>query len=62
MNDEMRKYRTNTCLCRRNLLFKDFLFHLDIVCEPLCKCCDVCMCICNCNECKPDMLIAVTVS
>ena len=39
----------------KSLIYVVFLFHLDIVCEPLCKCCDVCMCICNCNECKPDM-------
>ena len=51
VNDKMRSYGTNMSICRCNLLFKDFLFHCDIVREPLCKCCDICMLICRCENC-----------
>ena len=51
VNEKMRDYGTNVSVCRCNLLFKGFLFHQDVVRKPLCKCCDVCMLICNCKDC-----------
>ncbi|XP_065901618.1 ATP-dependent DNA helicase Q1-like [Dysidea avara] len=51
---EMRSYGTNASQCRRNLLFKRFLFYnVDTVGEisPKCQCCDNCAKNCDCIDC-----------
>lgn len=48
-------YVDNKSICRRRLLYKDFLFcdaqQQNVV---ACKCCDLCALLCNCTECKSD--------
>ena len=51
----VKEYAANTSLCRRYLLFKDFMF-----CEcgnetvTPCRCCDLCTPMCNCIQCVGD--------
>lgn len=49
---EMKLYGQNTTICRRELLYKYFLFHTGTQLNPLCLCCDVCSLVCNCPSCK----------
>ena len=49
----MKSYCTNATECRRNTLFKDFLFYKkDEVSVDKCMRCDVCEMICACAKCK----------
>lgn len=49
----MKSYCLNTSECRRNTLFKDFLFYQnDELSVDKCMCCDVCEKICECVKCK----------
>ena len=53
VNNCMKAYINNCSICRRTLLFKDFLLshnQSDSSLSP-CKCCDICACNSNCNEC-----------
>ena len=52
ISSEMELYGKNTTTCRRLLLYKDFLFHTHTTVSPLCKCCDICVSICECDDCK----------
>jgi len=47
----VKEYAENKSVCRRSLLYRDFLFSGR---EKIisCKCCDLCMPMCNCSECK----------
>lgn len=44
-------YGENQTMCRRALLFKDFLFS-ETAQVQACKCCDMCTPLCNCVECN----------
>ena len=49
----MKSYFTNSTECRRNTLFKDFLFYKkDEFPINKCMCCDVCEQVCTCEKCK----------
>ena len=37
-----KRYGKNTSTCRRELVFKDFLFYDKNFCQPPMKCCDIC--------------------
>lgn len=46
-------YGENRTVCRRELLFKDFLFSNTLTMNiKACKCCDVCAVLCNCTDCN----------
>ena len=46
-------YGENQTVCRRELLFKDFLFSNTLTMNiKACKCCDLCALLCNCTECN----------
>lgn len=49
----MKKYASNSELCRRWFLFNTFLCHFekDITVKG-CKCCDICTALCTCVNCK----------
>ena len=48
----MRKYVSNTELCRRKFLFSDFICHFEKdITVTGCKCCDVCARSCSCDKC-----------
>ena len=38
--------------CRQKVLFRDFLNADSICMEPMCMCCDICLPLCRCGECK----------
>ena len=44
-------YGENHTMCRRTLLFKNFLFSETIKIQA-CKCCDICEPLCNCVDCN----------
>jgi len=49
----MKAYCTNTTDCRRNVLFKDFMFYnVSEFLDEKCKCCDICSITCTCIECQ----------
>ena len=49
----MKMYGENQSVCRRTLLFKNFLFSDIASASPeACKCCDLCMPLCNCSICR----------
>ena len=49
---EVKDYADNQLLCRRYLLFKDFLFSdLKETVTP-CQCCDLCTPMCCCSKCN----------
>lgn len=48
---EMNNYCMNTDYCRRKLLFKDFDSDTSSEIIVPCKCCDVCVMICDCENC-----------
>ena len=46
-------YGENQTVCRRSLLFKDFLFsNTQRTNIKACKCCDLCAVLCNCPHCN----------
>ena len=47
-------YQSNTSICRRKLLFNNFLCYSDKESELVvkCQCCDVCAKSCKCSNCK----------
>ena len=48
----IKSYCINATECRRNTLFKDFLFYKkDEFSKDKCMCCDVCEKICTCVKC-----------
>ena len=48
----MKMYCTNITECRRNVLFKDFLFYkLGEFSKDKCMCCDICESVCTCVKC-----------
>lgn len=50
---DMKQYVENSSMCRRLLLYKNFLFNKEKqsrIVKP-CKCCDLCRPLCNCDEC-----------
>ncbi len=49
--ESMKAYGLNTNQCRQKLLFKDFVCHSHVDIQPLCMCCDVCACVCQCEKC-----------
>lgn len=49
---EMKAYGENTTICRRTLLFQNFLCYHDQVIEPMCLCCDICAIMCECDKCN----------
>ena len=48
---EVKEYAMNNEICRRKLLFKDFLFSSSEYDCTGCKCCDVCQVSCSCSVC-----------
>jgi len=56
VTNAMKKYVGNTKMCRRTLLFEDFLFsNVKEEAEQMtkaCHCCDLCSTLCSCIECK----------
>lgn len=54
----MKSYQKNTEICRRRVLFENFLFNDIQNKEPVteivkgCHCCDLCTKVCSCVECK----------
>jgi len=51
----MKNYGTNSTVCRRDMLYKDFLFSecAKSKCKSkLCKCCDICAASCSCSHCE----------
>ncbi len=52
IGERMKEYGTNTTECRQKILFADFICHSHVDIQPLCQCCDVCACICQCTNCK----------
>lgn len=53
INKEMEMYIKNTSLCRRSMLYKNFLFNKEKQWKQImpCKCCDLCSLLCNCHDC-----------
>ena len=49
---ESKCYGENQSVCRRSLLFKDFLFYNSQANIVPCKCCDICALLCNCKDCN----------
>ena len=49
-----KNYGENQTMCRRALLFKDFLFS-ETTQVLACKCCDICKPLCNCVECNNSL-------
>ena len=48
----MKMYCTNSTECRRNILFKDFLFYKPgEFSKAKCMCCDICEKVCTCVKC-----------
>ena len=48
----VKEYGTNTVTCRRELLYRDFLFNASNNYTQSCLCCDVCEVSCACIHCK----------
>ena len=48
----MQKYGTNQVMCRRELLYRDFLFSASNSKVQPCLCCDVCESSYTCTQCK----------
>ena len=53
VSDAMKKYGQNTSVCRRELLYKSFLFSDTYNRDGArrCLCCDICFSICECELC-----------
>lgn len=54
VTNSVKEYGENKSICRRKLLFKNFLFykHAQTSNVTACKCCDLCTPLCNCVTCK----------
>ena len=49
----VKMYGENQSVCCRTLLFKNFLFSdIGSASPEACKCCDLCMLLCNCSICR----------
>lgn len=53
VTSRMRQYIENKSLCRRKVLFQDFLMCTDNVNVSGCQCCDICEKTCECSVCLP---------
>ena len=51
VDGSIKQYAENQEKCRRELLFKNFLFSSNLSKVPGCKCCDICSRSCKCTEC-----------
>jgi len=55
MSQSIKSYGENSSICRRKMMFQDFLFasSTDDCCDSptLCCCCDLCSPLCNCSSC-----------
>ena len=49
-------YASNTTICRREVLFKDFDNYVTPSFRSKCMCCDVCTKLCSCNNCKGHVM------
>ena len=49
---EMVDYGQNSYICRRKLLFQNFLCYKEDIIEPKCICCDICKIKCECENCN----------
>ena len=48
LTSTMKHYIENTSVCRRKMLFKNFLMYSDNLVACGCKCCDLCKTLCKC--------------
>lgn len=51
VTDAMKNYGQNMSVCRRELLYKSFLFFDTYIKTKGCSCCDNCFSICECEDC-----------
>ena len=52
VSESMKQYGLNSSLCRRKMLYEKFLFSdIEFEMETKCVCCDLCSCICECDNC-----------
>jgi len=49
---QAKQYGENESVCRRELLFKDFLFYNNETTISGCNCCDLCALLCTCDNCN----------
>ena len=53
IEEAVHSYACNQTECRKQKLFRSFLFcNLDVSSVTRCQCCDVCACICTCESCN----------
>ena len=52
VDEDVKEYAINEEKCRRELLFKIFLFSSNRIAVVGCKCCDICANSCLCIECS----------
>jgi ATP-dependent DNA helicase RecQ len=48
---DMKRYISNTCNCRREILFNEMEGYNNIPCAQKCLCCDICKLNCSCLNC-----------
>ena len=53
ISETMKHYCINNTICRRKMLFKDFLFYTEGY-QNLCTCCDICFRFCKCLSCSKN--------
>lgn len=54
LSKSIKAYGENSSICRRKLMYKDFLFASSTDCSDIptaCRCCDLCAPLCNCSNC-----------
>lgn len=53
ISKEMETYIKNVSLCRRSMLYENFLFNKEKEWKLIkpCRCCDLCSLLCNCHDC-----------
>ena len=56
IDQAMANYASNTTICRREVLFKDFDNYVTPSFTSKCVCCDVCTKLCSCNNCKGHVM------
>ena len=56
IDQAMADYASNTTICRREVLFKDFDNYVTPSFTSKCVCCDVCTKLCSCNNCKGHVM------
>ena len=55
---EIKHYIANKTVCRRKVLFEDFLNYVESDTNVKgCKCCDICSKKCDCDQCTVDMSV-----